>query len=97
MTFSGTLIQLRKQAKITQVDMAKNLGVARQTYLDLESGRTEPRYSTLIKLSELFNVPVAAFFPKALRAEHIIFLKTATDKQLLDELGKRLLIKGTYG
>ncbi|MGR5465356.1 helix-turn-helix transcriptional regulator, partial [Photobacterium damselae] len=62
MTFSGALIQLRKQSKITQIDMAKNLGVARQTYLDLESGKVEPRYSTLVKLGELFNVSVVTFF-----------------------------------
>ncbi|WP_305843122.1 helix-turn-helix domain-containing protein [Photobacterium leiognathi] len=44
-----------------EYDAAKHLKVARQTYLDLEYGRTLPRLDTLIALSTLFNKSVAYF------------------------------------
>ncbi len=39
----------------TQVWVAKELGVARQTYLDLESGKTEPRLSVIVELANLLE------------------------------------------
>ena len=33
--------------------MAKQLGVARQTYLDLESGKTEPRVLMLMNIAKI--------------------------------------------
>ncbi|MGF1831762.1 helix-turn-helix domain-containing protein, partial [Photobacterium angustum] len=38
---------------MTQAGAAKHLKIARQTYLDLESGKTPPRLDTLIALSTL--------------------------------------------
>lgn len=46
---------------ITQVSMAKQLGVARQTYLDIESGKTEPKLSNLYNISEITKYPVMWF------------------------------------
>ncbi|OAN12641.1 XRE family transcriptional regulator [Photobacterium jeanii] len=53
--------EAREWKEITQVGMAKKLGVARQTYLDLESGKTEPRVSTLVKIAEVTERPLAWF------------------------------------
>lgn len=33
--------------------MAKKLDIARQTYLDLETGKTEPRVMTLVKIAKI--------------------------------------------
>lgn len=45
--------EAREFKGITQVAMAKSLGVARQTYLDLESGKTEPRILMLLHIAEI--------------------------------------------
>lgn len=50
--------QAREYSDITQVQMAKNLNLARQTYLDIESGKTEPKVSSLITIAELTGRPI---------------------------------------
>ncbi len=45
--------EAREWKGITQVRMAKLLNVARQTYLDIETGKTEPRISMLLQLTEI--------------------------------------------
>ncbi len=51
----------REWQNITQVAMAKSLDVARQTYLDLETGKTEPRISVLLRIAELTQRPISWF------------------------------------
>ncbi|MFL7013673.1 helix-turn-helix transcriptional regulator [Enterovibrio norvegicus] len=51
----------RTNADKTQADMARQLEVARQTYLDLESGKTEPRVSTLCEISKITGLPLIWF------------------------------------
>lgn len=53
--FRNRLIKARKDQKFSQVAMAKSLGISRQTYLDLENGKTEPRLSMVIKLADLLK------------------------------------------
>jgi transcriptional regulator with XRE-family HTH domain len=52
------LKRLRKKNKLTQQDVADYLNVIRQTYSHFETGRNEPDLNTLIKLAELFQVPL---------------------------------------
>ncbi|WP_318437855.1 helix-turn-helix transcriptional regulator [Photobacterium leiognathi] len=59
--FHFLLKQVREEQGMTQVDAAKNLKIARQTYLDLEYGKTLPRLDTLIAISALFNKSVTYF------------------------------------
>ncbi|PCE67575.1 helix-turn-helix transcriptional regulator [Salinivibrio sp. YCSC6] len=54
--FSARLHQARIDAGLTQVSVAKQLDCARQTYLDLETGRTEPRLSSIEGLSKILGV-----------------------------------------
>ncbi|OLQ81293.1 transcriptional regulator [Photobacterium proteolyticum] len=51
----------REWKEISQVAMAKRLDIARQTYLDLESGKTEPRITTLLKIAEITGRPLTWF------------------------------------
>ncbi|WP_439899065.1 helix-turn-helix transcriptional regulator [Photobacterium leiognathi] len=55
------LKQTREEYRLTQAETAKRLNMARQTYLDLEYGKTQPRLDTLLALSTLFNKSVAYF------------------------------------
>ena len=49
--FYHRLKQAREEHGMTQVDAAKHLKIARQTYLDLENGRTQPRLDTLLEFA----------------------------------------------
>ncbi|WP_325893180.1 helix-turn-helix transcriptional regulator [Grimontia sp. NTOU-MAR1] len=52
----------RAESGKTQVEMARLLCIARQTYLDLETGKTEPRVSTLKDIAAITNFPLLWFF-----------------------------------
>lgn len=53
--------EAREWKGITQVKMAKMLDVARQTYLDIETGKTEPRVGTLSEIAEITERPLVWF------------------------------------
>ncbi|MDT2597663.1 helix-turn-helix transcriptional regulator [Enterococcus dongliensis] len=54
--FGQKLIELRKQKKLTQADMAKILGVARTTYSSYEQGRRTPDVELQNKIADFFGV-----------------------------------------
>ncbi|TBX45714.1 helix-turn-helix domain-containing protein [Bacillus thuringiensis] len=56
--FGTRLHTLRKERKLRQEDMAKQLGIARTTYAMYEQGNREPDYNTLIKLATFFKVSI---------------------------------------
>ena len=47
---------------LTQDDLAKKIGVSRQTINSIEANRYVPSTVLSLKLSEVFNKPVNAFF-----------------------------------
>ncbi|ATF09508.1 helix-turn-helix transcriptional regulator [Candidatus Enterovibrio altilux] len=53
--------EAREWKRITQVNMAKLLEVARQTYLDIETGKTEPRIRILSEIAEITERPLVWF------------------------------------
>ncbi len=55
MDFSDRLKELRENAKMTQEDLAKVLGVVRPTIAGYETKGKQPSYDILLKLSEVFN------------------------------------------
>lgn len=50
--------QAREYRNITQVKMAQHLNLARQTYLDIESGKTEPKISSLAEIAAITGRPL---------------------------------------
>lgn len=50
------LVYFRKKQGFTQNDVAHHLNVARTTYTNWEANRAEPDISTLIKISDLYNI-----------------------------------------
>lgn len=52
--------QYRKLKNITQEEMAALLNVTRQSYINYESGETEPSFETLKKISKILNVSIDA-------------------------------------
>ena len=53
---------LRKQAKMTQEDLAFRVDVTRQTIIAIEKGNYIPSVLLALKISEVFNKPVAEIF-----------------------------------
>ena len=53
-----TLVQLRKEKKITQKEIAYFLKTTQTTYARYENGMRQPDIETLCKLADYFNVSV---------------------------------------
>lgn len=52
------LRSLREKCGFTQEQVAKTLNIDRSSYTYYETGKTEPSIASLIKLSNLFKVPI---------------------------------------
>lgn len=58
MKFSERLKELRKQAHLTQVELAGKLGIVQSSYADWERGKKKPTQENLIKIAQILNVSV---------------------------------------
>ncbi|MBR6788448.1 MAG: helix-turn-helix transcriptional regulator [Clostridia bacterium] len=54
--FCENLKSARKEANLTQKEVAKRLNVVESCYANWEQGRTEPNLSTLRQISVIFDV-----------------------------------------
>ena len=58
MSFSSVFSQLRKNAEMSQTDLAQKLDVKQYIISNWESGRSEPCLNQLIQIADYFSVPV---------------------------------------
>ena len=58
MEFSERLKELRKQASLTQVELAGKIGIGQSSYADWERGKKKPTQDNLIKIAQVLNVSV---------------------------------------
>ena len=58
----NNVLDLRKQKKFTQEELAKKLGVTRQTIISIEQGKYIASLPLALKMSRLFGVPVDLIF-----------------------------------
>lgn len=58
MEFSERLKKLRKQAQLTQVDVAEELGISQPAYASWERGVKKPTQENLVKIAQVLNVSV---------------------------------------
>ena len=58
MAFAERLKELRKQAHLTQVELAKELGIGQSSYADWERGKKKPTQDNLVKIAQVLNVSV---------------------------------------
>jgi len=56
------LIDIRKNKKLTQADVANQAGISRTTYNRYESGQRTPKPAIARKLSRILAVPIVNFF-----------------------------------
>ena len=58
MEFSERLKKLRKDAGLTQVDVASKLGISQQAYASWERGAKKPTQDNLVKIAQVLNVSI---------------------------------------
>lgn len=66
--FGTILKQLRKEKKLTQMELADMLGITQQAVGKWETGRSEPDQKTLLQLAEFFSVSLDSLLGRV-RAE----------------------------
>lgn len=57
-----TIAKLRKEAKMTQFDLATNIGIEESALRRVEIGGTNPTTKTLFKISRELNVTISELF-----------------------------------
>ena len=58
MEFSELLKDLRRQAGLTQVEVAEKLGISQPAYASWERGIKKPTQENLVKIAQILNVSV---------------------------------------
>ena len=71
MYFSKNLVHLRKIKKLTQSDVASELGIKRNTYANYETGELEPEYKLLIHIARFFAVGIDALLTEDLEKQQL--------------------------
>ncbi len=66
-TIGGTLKAMRKNAKLTQVELAKKLGLSRVNYTRYETDVSRPDYETLIAIADFYDVSLDEIFDRDIR------------------------------
>lgn len=58
--FSANLRKLRVQNKLTQKNVADMINLSQRAYAFYETGEREPNLETLVRIAELYRVPLDA-------------------------------------
>ena len=56
MVFAERLKELRTEAHMTQVELAKQLGIGQSSYADWERGKKNPTQENLMKIAQFFDI-----------------------------------------
>ena len=56
--FSERLVQLRKSREMSQIALAKEIGVSSRIYQEYEYGKSEPKMSNLVSIADFFGVSI---------------------------------------
>ena len=56
MSFSDRIVQLKKERKLLQKDIASSVGLSLRAYQYYEKGQKEPTLSVLLRLADYFDV-----------------------------------------
>ena len=71
--FVGERIKyFRKQANLTQEELAKFLGTTKATISNYETGYRSPQQDTLFSLSEALNISIDDLFPTDIKTKNIV-------------------------
>jgi repressor LexA len=91
--FGYKLKELRKREKISQKELATQIGVAQSTVGMWENGKNKPEYDTLLKIAEFFEVSVDYLSGKNGTAAHPQFQESGVKIPVLGEVAAGLPIE----
>ena len=83
------LIKLRKENKLTQLELAQKVGYSDKAISRWETGETTPDVETLNVLAGLYNVPISYFFNEV--NEPVVVNKKVANKQRVNKVAISLL------
>ena len=92
MDFSQRFVTLRKQRKLTQEKVGELVNMSQRSVANWESGERSPSISTLIDLSEKFNVSIDYLLGCSDVPEKQIKQPAAKDGELLQDVISRLRV-----
>lgn len=99
-TFGQKLAELRKSRKLSQQELADDLGISNMTVSRWEKEESLPDVATILTLSKYFNYPLLSHFRfdgqvDAVKNEDTLKLLVALKKQLdrMEEAQKRIANK----
>ena len=84
------LIKLRKENKLTQLELAQKIGYSDKAISRWETGETTPDVETLNSLASLYNVPISFFFEKYSEEKQNL-QKKKEEKQKVNKIAISLL------
>ncbi len=58
----NNVYELRKRHKLTQEELAKKIGVTRQTIISIEQGKYIASLPLALKMAKIFEVPIEKIF-----------------------------------
>jgi putative transcriptional regulator len=61
-SITANLVKYRNKEGVTQEDLAKAVGVTRQTIIAIEKGNYTPSVLLALKIAQYFNKPVESIF-----------------------------------
>lgn len=56
------IAELRKESSLTQMDLAKQVEVSRQTIISLENGKYNPSITLAYKIAKIFGLAIEEVF-----------------------------------
>lgn len=56
--------ELRKKQGLTLIDLAQRSGISKSEISEIETGKRDPRFSTIVNLAEALNVSINDVFEK---------------------------------
>ena len=60
---NSRLKNLREVLELTQVELAEDLGISRQSLISLEKGKCQPSIDLAREISDFFEMPIELIFP----------------------------------
>ena len=70
--FQGWVYRLRKEARLTQADLAERMGITQSAVVRMEGGGTRPTLETLEKLAAAVGQELVVGFGEGLSRDHSI-------------------------
>ncbi|MGV8968611.1 MAG: helix-turn-helix transcriptional regulator [Cellulomonas sp.] len=58
----NTLLELRRERRLSQEDLARAAGVSRQTIISIEKGRYAPSLALAFTLAKFFDTTIESMF-----------------------------------